>query len=286
MDLADHCARRARSATLQLLTLSLLLLQGCDDGVRGAFSVLTYNIAGLPEGVSSSNPEKNTPLISPHLDAFDLVLVQEDFFYHEQLIADVSLPYRSTPGRPQFGRLIGDGLNRLARLRFDEVIRQPWTRCNGTTGDGNDCLASKGFSRARTQLAANMTVDVYNLHMDAGGASEDIAARQAQVEQLLAEIAAQSAGHALIVAGDTNLHFNRTGDDQALRRLFEGAGLEDACGALACGDQRIDRVLWRSGPSLRIEPRRWWIPEDFVDAAQQPLSDHLPVAVELSFRAE
>jgi hypothetical protein len=29
----------------------------------GTFSVLSYNIAGLPEGLSSGHPEANTPII-------------------------------------------------------------------------------------------------------------------------------------------------------------------------------------------------------------------------------
>ena len=39
---------------------------------QGEFVALTYNIAGLPDVISGSNPEVNIPLISPLLNAYDL----------------------------------------------------------------------------------------------------------------------------------------------------------------------------------------------------------------------
>ena len=43
----------------------------------GEISVLAYNVAGLPEGISGSHPKVNTPLIAPKLNDFDIVLMQE-----------------------------------------------------------------------------------------------------------------------------------------------------------------------------------------------------------------
>src|SRR5690606_27992207 len=40
---------------------------------EGTFDALTYNVAGLPVGLSSSQPDINTPYISPLLNAYDLV---------------------------------------------------------------------------------------------------------------------------------------------------------------------------------------------------------------------
>ena len=58
-----------------------------------SFSVLTYNIAGLPQGISSSNPLKNTPYIGKLINDYDIVQVQEDFNYHELLIKNDNHPY-------------------------------------------------------------------------------------------------------------------------------------------------------------------------------------------------
>jgi hypothetical protein len=53
--------------------------------------------------------------------------------------------------------------------------------------------------------------------------------------------------------------------------------------ALACGDERIDRFLFRSGQSLRLQPTRWELDETFVDGAGQDLSDHLALAVDFAW---
>jgi hypothetical protein len=68
--------------------------------VSESFSLLTYNVAGLPEGISASHPAKNTPLIGPLLNDYEIVEVQEDFAYHAQLIASSTHPYQTTPDQP------------------------------------------------------------------------------------------------------------------------------------------------------------------------------------------
>ena len=82
----------------QFLGLGLLVLAACasDDGERElTFSVLTYNVAGLPAGISSSEPDINTPLISPLLNDYDIALVQEDFVYHRDLARDAEHVFHS-----------------------------------------------------------------------------------------------------------------------------------------------------------------------------------------------
>src|SRR5690606_11526523 len=51
----------------------------------GEFELLTYNVAGLPDLLSSSNPAVNTSRVSPLLNRYDVVLAQEDFVYHADL---------------------------------------------------------------------------------------------------------------------------------------------------------------------------------------------------------
>src|SRR3569832_641209 len=51
----------------------------------GRFSLLTYNVAGLPELVSGSDPEVNEGLIRPLLYHYDVALVQEAFSYRRLL---------------------------------------------------------------------------------------------------------------------------------------------------------------------------------------------------------
>jgi hypothetical protein len=80
----------------------------------GTFSVLTYNIAGLPLGLGDGDPEENTPIIGRRISPYDVVHVQEDFNYHAALYANNTHPHRTpTSG----GVLFGDGLNTLSNFR-------------------------------------------------------------------------------------------------------------------------------------------------------------------------
>ena len=63
-----------------------------SESSQGSFRVLSLNVAGLPGIISSSDPAKNTVKMSPLLNEYDLVSVQEDFAYHKQQITQVTLP--------------------------------------------------------------------------------------------------------------------------------------------------------------------------------------------------
>lgn len=251
----------------------------------GELVVLTYNVAGLPQGISSSDPERNIPQISPLLDTYPLVLAQEDFWYHAELLADVTHPFISDPFPADPERMgIGDGLNRLSESEFSELERQQWYACNGQLDCSSDCLARKGWSFARHTLAEGVEVDVYNLHVEAGGCAEDLEIRLQSTLDLAEAIAERSADRALIVAGDFNLRATDPEDVQPLANIIDGAGLTDACDAVECGDQRIDHIMVRNGSDVTIAVEQWWVPEEFVDARTgEELSDHLPVAARLSW---
>ncbi len=248
----------------------------------GSIRMLTYNVAGLPIGVSSSNPLANTPLMSPLLNGYDLVLAQEDFTYHDALSSEALHPYQSVP--MEAGTLpAADGLNRFSNFAFADFSRQEWTECNGIVTGGSDCLAPKGFSYARHTLALGVTLDVYNLHADAGRGTKDRDARLAQVAQLIEYIDTHSDGAAIVVAGDTNM---KSGDEATLSALLDGAGLTDACASLACSSpETIDRLMIRSSATLSLSAQSWWIDELFVDQYGLPLSDHEAVGIRLDWSA-
>jgi endonuclease/exonuclease/phosphatase (EEP) superfamily protein YafD len=131
------------------------------------------------------------------------------------------------------------------------------------------------------ELADNVVIDLYDLHMDAGGAAEDEASRSAQVEQLLLQLAARSVGRAIIVAGDTNMDEN----EDPLDRLLEGGELTDSCRAVSCGDERIDRIFFRNSATLQLAPSGWRTADEFIDGSGQPLSDHRAVAVDFTWQS-
>jgi endonuclease/exonuclease/phosphatase family metal-dependent hydrolase len=249
----------------------------------GTLRLLSYNIAGLPEGISQSRPKANIPRISPRLNAYDMVLVQEDFSFPHELRSGVEHSHRSSTHQSRSLLGFGDGLSRFASYPFEAFSRVRWRRCHGTLANGNDCLAYKGFTVATHHLAEGVALDVYNLHMDAGGSKGDRRARLAQVKQLVRSIALRSRDRAVIVAGDTNMGRH---DEDLVAELMDGAGLTDVCRALDCPEpERIDRVLFRSSDRLALSALQWFIDRSFVDDQGRPLSDHLAVAVEMAWRS-
>jgi len=259
-------------------------LAGCG---RVEVSVLTYNVAGLPQAFSSVQPETNTPLISPLLDAYDVVLVQEDFAYHAALAEHAHHPFQIPAFFAGGENLeIKNGLSRFSRFPIERHTARKWVQCHGIMDSLNDCLAPKGFSVAEHLIDLSRTtvaIDIYNLHMEAGDDPGDRDARAAQIEQLIEAIAERSSLRAIIVAGDTNIE---DPSDPLFQRLLEGARLRDVCSELGCREpERIDRVLYRSSRWVEIQPVGWSTPDEFVDEDGNPLSDHLPVAVELAISA-
>lgn len=280
--------RRPRGLPIIACTLASLLfaaggLAQPGPPQTGVLRLLTYNVAGLPEGISRSRPAANIPRMGPLLNAYDLVLVQEDFAFQAELRSGIRLAHASLGSGT--GRVpdLGDGLNRFSSHPFRGFHRERWERCNGILDSGSDCLAPKGFTVATHELATGIQLDVYNLHMDAGRSADDRRAREAQVDQLLRSLDRRSSRRAVIVAGDTNLW---RGDEPVLQRLVREGELSCACRSLGCGqDDRIDRVLFRSSPDVHLTARRWRVPAGFVDDAGRPLSDHSPVEVELRWSA-
>ncbi|MGC5567164.1 jacalin-like lectin [Streptomyces sp. FR-108] len=261
----------------------------------GTFNVLTYNVAGLPDGLSSGNPSVNTPLISPRLGAYDIVNVQEDFNYHAALYAGDDHPYRTaTSGGVPFG----DGLNTLSDYSFEDFERVRWGSCTGT-----NCLTPKGFSLARVRLAEGVFVDLYNVHTNADDTDDALAARRANIEQLSDFVQANSAGNAVIVMGDTNTRYTRSGDN--IRTLTSENGLTDAwvrlvrggsapaqgSDALVCPTtappnscEVVDKILYRGSDLVNLSAGRYsdeWA--KFLDAAGGNLSDHFPHTVDFSW---
>lgn len=243
--------------------------------------VLTYNVAGLPEGISRSRPSVNMPRISPLLNAFDLVVVQEDFAFPTALRSALAFAHQSVPFRTGRPLDLGDGLSVFASMPFVGIAHEAWERCHGHFDSGSDCLTAKGFSVATHEVARGVFVDVYNLHMDAGRRRGDREARRAQIAQLGRALLARSRERAVVVAGDTNLWPR---DEAMFTDMLRELGLTDACRALDCPDpERIDRVMYKDGGGVRLRARRWAIDERFVDEDGAPLSDHLPVAVDVAW---
>ncbi|MFI0923776.1 jacalin-like lectin [Streptomyces sp. NPDC021012] len=270
----------------------------------GTFSVLTYNVAGLPESISSAPTprEPSTTEIGRRIAPYDIVHVQEDFNYHALLYAaDTTHPARTpTSG----GAGIGSGLNTLSKTPYDvdDFERVRWNACQYDSGD---CLTPKGFTYARQRLAEGVYIDFYNLHTNAGTNAGDLAARADNLNQLAAFIRTHSAGNAVVVMGDTNTRYTRTGD--TIAEFAAASGLTDAWVELIRGgtapakgsdpllcDQSpptvpntcevVDKVLYRGSKLVSLHATSYDNEHSaFLNGDGLMLSDHDPLTVGFSW---
>lgn len=119
------------------------------DTSVNSFSVLSYNVAGLPDIISSGNPDINTVKISPLLNQYDITSVQEDFAYHNDLIQYVTHTYLT----PHNGNVpFGDGMNFISKYPFYDYDRETWEERHGFFDSGSDELTPKGFMYAMYEL--------------------------------------------------------------------------------------------------------------------------------------
>jgi hypothetical protein len=266
-----------------VLTLVLGLVLVAWSGTRSVANasellrVVTYNVAGLPEGISRSSPVANLPLIGEGLNRYDLALIQEDFAYPSLLRQRLRLEHQSKPFVRGELHDFGDGLSAFSKLPFAEPLRTAWTRCHGMVDSFFDCLTLKGFMATTVELAPGAFLDVYNVHLDAGWSTEDRAARREQLEQLARAVASRSEGRAVLVGGDFNLS---RADLAVLERFEQATGTRDSCRTLRCPEpNRIDRMLFRASSKLSLVPVAWRVDRRFLDTLGRPLSDHSAVAV-------
>ncbi|HEX4341135.1 MAG TPA: endonuclease/exonuclease/phosphatase family protein [Polyangiaceae bacterium] len=286
-----HAPVGRRISRISVFALAISAALTAHAGVKspvvaseGNFTLLTYNVAGLPILVSESDPFHNMPHIGQLLNLYDVAVVQEDFAYHDDLNASAKHAYRSPPLVLDAKVGIGDGLNVFSRLPFTGFERVTWQTCNGRFSHGSDCLAPKGFAVATVELAPDVSVDLYDLHMDSMNAPEDVAARAAQTEQLLAFVDHHSEHHAVIVAGDTNMGRE---SEEILQSLLKRAGLTDSCRTLSCGRPRmIDRVMYRSSDAVELRATRFVVDGRFVREDGKDLSDHEAVGVGIHWAKE
>jgi len=265
----------------------------------GEFSVLTYNIAGLPEIISSAKTKRAPSIaeIGRRLNAFDIVHVQEDFNYNRQLYQSGNLhPFRTaTKGGVPFG----DGLNTLSKYPVHEVRRISWNHCTGA-----DCLTPKGFTYSRLEIAKNIFVDLYNVHANAYNHLQAAEARRNNIKQLSEFIRENSRGQAVIIMGDLNAHYSYYYDN--VHQLLSDNDLKDAWLVLMnhehlpqpvkelpdgkilkinSNSESIDKILFRGNDQIALYISKYNLESElFQNDKGTPLSDHHPVSLKFSWK--
>ncbi len=268
-----------------------------SDQRAGELYLLTYNIAGLPELISSAQTARSSSirLIGERLQDFDIVNVQEDFNYNEELYAENVHPYRTVS---MGGVPFGDGLSTLSKYPILETERIAWESCSGS-----DCLTPKGFSYSKIQLAKHVFVDVYNIHATAQDHEQALHARKRNFDQFLAFIQKHSSGNALLIMGDFNAHYAFSKDH--IRQFQRAMNLQDAWVSLCNqgmipegqmnfeakhalmvhdGVESIDKIYFRNSANLTFKAKSYRVEKDlFTNEEGHPLSDHCAVSLILDW---
>lgn len=276
----------------------------------GDFNALAFNVAGLPGFLNDNgvpgDKDTNTKLMGSVMaqHGFDIIQVQEDFNYHDELYETDNHPHRSEHSG---GAGFGSGLNTLSNFPFSTYQRVKWKDCHGIFDSANDCLTPKGFTFARHQVAPGVEVDSYNVHMDAGSKDGDFKARKGNFNQLAEFIGANSANNPVLIFGDFNSRYTKEKDSiRALTQTMQPpmkdvwvqlvlGGTEPAIGAPAnecpnpqpsgqTGCEIIDKVLYRSSAKVELTPTGFdYIASWFFQPDGSIVSDHNPVLANFTY---
>lgn len=270
--------------------------------ITGQFSLLTYNVAGLPVGLTDATfPRITSSLqIGSLLNNFDVVNVQADVSFHPFLIAATAFPDQTAPSVPTWlwpvGLPFSDGLNSFSAYDIESLTRQGWSTCQLV------CITPKGFTYSRIHIPGGSSIDLYNVHVDAGDQMTDT-----DLAQLSTFITATSVGRAVIVAGDFSQVYSDTG--QSLTEFATANGLTDAwvqveyngitptdapgC-AYADTCEQPDKIFYRSATApnpddpasspVRLSAVAYANEGlNFLDSSGKDLSNHRPQSVIFSY---
>ena len=308
--------------------------------IRGSYSpkILGKSVTGNSE-VTRGERKKMGEKLQNEADSSKtkgIIAVQEDWMYrvpHDLCNAwswtrkNISMKFKSCPQNIRNCPPINwnDGLNIFSdfdfidayegdpegRIDCKKIERKRWDDIAISADFKNlDFMAKKGFSFTRLKITSNFEVDVYNIHVGPLKAHNPTkkkanATRRNNINQLAQYIAQKSEDRAVIVVGDTNLHWNEKlwahehkgkkkypEDVETFKNFKKNTGLVSACEVMKnceCKETKedkcvkqwplphsvaLDQVLYRGNKKYTLEVKTF----EQLDWRDQK-SDHQPVKV-------
>lgn len=228
----------------KLLMMAVVLQTGLMAGhaqEAETFSIATLNVDGLPQKVLVAKVNADGPggggsvRIGRYLQkrGYDMVFMQEDFNYHEELTVPLEDDYLTDSWTGDVGvdgrqidflhlqnhRFECDGLMGAWKngITLTSASRTPWTANFGKFSHALDEMVTKGFRRYELTLTGGQQIVVYNMHMDAGDTADeregkdslDRDARLKQWNQLRDDILTRLDMRPIIIVGDLNSYYCR-----------------------------------------------------------------------------
>lgn len=289
------------------------------------FTVAAMNVDGMPREIlgmvindDAKEADGATKIGQKMAEKdYDFIGLSEDFNFHDELIAPLEGIYScgTHRGRLKASNLADvvlkkgmetDGLGFLWRTGITATDESwtMWTVRNGLTSNGNDELIQKGFRHYTVTVANSVVVDVFEVHMDADVAAEDIAARESQMAQLAADIQQNyDNNRPKLVIGDTNCRYTRdylktkfidivaengkyTVGDAWVEYCKGGTYPTYGIDALMVSElgyvegEIVDKIIYMnptSSSATKLTLNWFKVDTDFNDEDGAPLADHYPV---------
>jgi len=227
-------------------------------------SVLLFNVWNLPGICTDGKSRERALAISPHLNAYDVVILNEAFTNKDALLKDVVHEHRFVLKR-QWYTIFDSGVIILSKYPIVRTCSEHYAMRRSY-----DWFAAKGLAMCTINVDGTL-VDVYGTHMQAGNSVAEAQARSSQSKQVAKAVQAWSpstSGRPVIFAGDLNmgptidsLHYSgHYGSHQdALDRtaayvaMREGSQLTDVFSEGPLDEkQDINRFLVRNVKAARI----------------------------------
>lgn len=145
-------------------------------------SILLWNVWNLPSWLTDGRSKSRAAQISPLLNAYDVVVLNEAFVNHRTLLSMTTHPYRYIPKTPWWRTIFSSGLIFLSRFEIVDADFEMYRARSGV-----DRFAAKGIGQIRVQARKGDrdlgTVSIFGTHSQASHNNAAQVARMKQVRQ-------------------------------------------------------------------------------------------------------
>lgn len=231
----------------------------CSFNIIMKIQVLLWNVWNLPSCLTDGQAAERARKISPLLQPYDIVILNEAFCNKKHLLSEADFPFREKLGR-QWYTIFDSGLMILSKFPIIKTAFMHYKKRARV-----DFFAAKGILMCKIELEHGRILDVYATHMQAGNSRAEQKARDAQSLEVAEFVYEHSVdAQAVLFAGDLNMgptqdatytkhsvHYANSQDAKlrtdAYVRMRNGAGLKEIS-----DNEDICRFLYRDSASLKL----------------------------------
>lgn len=173
-------------------------------------SILLWNVWNLPSCLTDGKSKTRAKKISPLLNAYDIVVLNEAFVNIKHLLSQTTHPYVYRPTRP-WQTIFSPGLIFLSRFEIVSSTFEIYRKRSGV-----DRFAAKGIAQITVRLQRDGQdyglLRVFGTHMQASHGDSAQKARHSQAQQaadfvqgFANDVAAEASEIRTVFAGDLNM---------------------------------------------------------------------------------